>query len=201
MNFWLATFNTGKVREFESLFDPKLFNFKLAKDVRNYTAPDETGTTFEENAKIKADSLYAVLNNDEPVIAEDSGLIVEGLNGYPGIFSARYAGEKASDLQNCDKVLKMLKIRSPNMRKAKFVSCLYFKSKDFELHTWGEVEGNISLAPHMKSGFGYDPIFIPEGYKVTMSELGPAIKNKISHRKKAVQSLKVALMEKSPEWF
>ncbi len=199
--FWLATFNSGKIREFEILFDPLLFKFKIARDVPNYSAPDETGTTFLENAKIKAESLYAVLNNSEPVIAEDSGLVVEGLNGFPGIFSARYAGDKASDAQNCDKVLKMVKIRTPLARKAKFVSCLYFKGPDFEISTIGEVHGEISMGPKGASGFGYDPIFIPEGYDKTMAELGLAIKNKISHRKLATQSLKQALMEKYPEWF
>lgn len=198
---WLATFNSGKIREFESLFDPKFFKFKIAKELANYSAPEETGSTFLENAKIKADSLYSVLNNQQPVIAEDSGLVVEGLNGFPGIFSARYAGDKASDAQNCDKVLKMVKIRTPQMRKAKFVSCLYFKGPDFELHTQGEVHGEISISPKGASGFGYDPIFIPEGYSQTMAELGLAVKNKISHRKLAVQSMKQALQEKSPDWF
>jgi XTP/dITP diphosphohydrolase len=198
---WLATFNSGKIREFQTLFDPKHFNFKIAKELANYSAPEETGTTFLENAKLKADSLYSVLNTQQAVIAEDSGLVVEGLNGFPGIFSARYAGDKASDAQNCDKVLKMVKIRTPQMRKAKFVSCLYFKGPDFELHAQGEVHGEISISPRGASGFGYDPIFIPEGYTQTMAELGLAVKNKISHRKLAAQTLKQALLEKSPEWF
>lgn len=198
---WLATFNSGKIREFESLFDPQHFKFKIAKELPNYSAPEETGTTFLENAKLKAVSLYSVLNTQQAVIAEDSGLVVEGLNGFPGIFSARYAGDKASDAQNCDKVLKMVKIRTPQMRKAKFVSCLYFKGPDFELHAQGEVHGEISISPKGAYGFGYDPIFIPEGYDQTMAELGLAVKNKISHRKLAVQSLKQALQEKSPQWF
>ncbi len=201
MKFWLATFNSGKTREFETLFETSLFQFITAKDVTNYSAPEETGTTFLENAKIKASSLYAVLNNQEPVISEDSGLVVEGLNGYPGIFSARYAGDNASDVQNNDKVLKMVKIRTPKMRRAKFVSCIYFKSNDFELHTVGEVSGSIAMGPKGENGFGYDPIFIPDGYDQTLAELGFAVKNKISHRRNAVHSLKLALLEKSPEWF
>lgn len=201
MNIWLATFNPGKIREFEALFDPNFFQFRIAKSVENYTAPEENGTSFKDNAKIKADSLYAVLNTQEPVIAEDSGLVVEGLNGYPGVFSARYAGDNASDIQNSDKVLKMVKIRTPKMRKAKFISCIYFKSKDYELHTIGEVHGQIAISPKGSTGFGYDPIFIPDGYEQTMAELGLAIKNKISHRRNAVQLLKLALQEKSPEWF
>jgi XTP/dITP diphosphohydrolase len=201
MNFWLATFNPGKIREFESLFDPKIFKFKIAREVASYSAPEETGTTFLENAKLKAESLFAVLNNAEPVIAEDSGLVIEGLNNYPGVFSARYAGDSASDAQNSDKVLKMLKIRSPNLRTAKFVSCIYFKCAEFELHTFGEVTGKIAMGPRGSTGFGYDPIFIPDGYDQTMAELGLAVKNKISHRKKAVQSFKEALLEKAPHWF
>lgn len=201
MTFWLATFNHGKIKEFESLFDPKFFQFKLAKDAIGYSPPAETGATFIENAKIKAEALFAVINEVAPVLAEDSGLVVEGLGGYPGVFSARYAGDNASDAQNCDKVLKMLKIRSPLNRKAKFVSCIYFKSKDLEFHVQGEVQGTIAQGFRGTSGFGYDPIFIPEGYEQTMSELGLATKNKISHRKKTVQALKEILNDKHSEWF
>ncbi len=201
MNIWLATFNPGKIREFQSLFDPKQFNFQIAKDVSSYSAPAEDGQTFEDNAKIKAESLFAVLNSKEVVISEDSGLVVEGLNNYPGIFSARYAGPTATDLQNNDKVLKMLKLRSPNNRKAKFVSCIYLKSPEFEICTLGEVQGEISMSMKGQTGFGYDPIFIPEGYSQTMSELGLAVKNKISHRKKSVQMLKDQLIDKRPDWF
>lgn len=201
MKIWLATFNPGKIREFQNLFDPKFFNFQIARDVPSYSAPEEDGETFEANAKIKAESLFAVLNNNEVVIAEDSGLVVEGLSGYPGVHSARYAGLKATDLQNNDKVLKMLKLRSPTHRKAKFVSCIYLKAPGFEICTQGEVTGDIAMSMKGTTGFGYDPIFIPEGYNQTMAELGLAIKNKISHRKKATQALKDLLIDKHPEWF
>lgn len=201
MKIWLATFNPGKIREFQTLFDPKFFNFQIAREIPNYSAPEEDGETFEANAKIKGESLFAILNYKDVVIAEDSGLVVDGLNGYPGIFSARYAGPTATDLQNNDKVLKMLKLRSPNNRKAKFVSCVFLKAPDFELCAQAEVQGEISLNMKGNSGFGYDPIFIPEGYTQTIAELGLAIKNKISHRKKATEQLKDQLMLKCPQWF
>lgn len=201
MKIWLATFNHGKIKEFETLFDPKIFQFTIAQEAKGYSPPDETGATFLENAKIKADSLFAVINESAPVIAEDSGLVVEGLGGYPGVFSARYAGPNSSDAQNTDKVLKMMKIRTPLNRKAKFVSCIYFKSKDHEFHAFGETEGTIAQGFRGSAGFGYDPVFIPDGYEQTMAELGLAVKNKISHRKKAVQSLKDILTEKAPELF
>jgi XTP/dITP diphosphohydrolase len=201
MKIWLATFNPGKIREFETLFNKKFFEFKIARDIKSYSPPAETGETFFDNAKIKADSLFEMLNRNEIVIADDSGLCVEGLNNFPGIFSARYAGEKATDLQNNDKVLKMVKLRTPTNRKAKFISQIYIKTPEFEFSAQGELMGTISQSIKGSSGFGYDPIFIPDGYEQTMAELGLAIKNKISHRKKSVQALKDYLVLHKPGWF
>ncbi len=190
---WIASFNPGKLTEFKRLFEQQNFDLRLAKDIAGYESPEETGDTFETNAKIKAYSLFKILRQEEWVLAEDSGIMVDGLGGLPGVHSARYAGPKASDLLNNDKLLKMLKLRSPLNRKAKYVSCIYIKSPDVEFSVFGELEGQIAHSAKGKEGFGYDPIFIPTGYDKTMAELGMGIKNQISHRQKACAALKTEL--------
>ncbi|MCO5113314.1 MAG: RdgB/HAM1 family non-canonical purine NTP pyrophosphatase [Bdellovibrionaceae bacterium] len=190
---WIASFNPGKLTEFRRLFEQQSFDLRLAKDIAGYESPEETGDTFEANAKIKAYSLFKILRQEEWVLAEDSGIMVEGLGGLPGVHSARYAGPKASDLLNNDKLLKMLKLRSPLNRKAKYVSYIYIKSPDVEFSVFGELEGQIAHSAKGKEGFGYDPIFIPTGFDKTMAELGMGIKNQISHRQKACTALKTEL--------
>lgn len=195
-SLWIASFNPGKLVEFEKLFAQEKLEIKLAKEIAGYDSPDETGDSFEGNAKIKAHSLFKVLKMQNWVLAEDSGLMVEGLGGLPGIHSARYAGPKASDTLNNDKLLKMLKLRSPLNRAAKFVSCIYFKSPEHEFHVFGELPGQIAQTAKGRGGFGYDPVFIPEGYEQTLSELGMGIKNQISHRHKAFILLKEELLKR-----
>ncbi len=190
---WIASFNPGKLTEFRRLFEQQSFDLRLAKDIAGYESPEETGDTFEANAKIKAHSLFKILRQEEWVLAEDSGIMVDGLGGLPGVHSARYAGPKASDLLNNDKLLKMLKLRSPLNRKAKYVSYIYIKSPDVEFSVFGELEGQIAHSAKGKEGFGYDPIFIPTGFDKTMAELGMGIKNQISHRQKACTALKTEL--------
>lgn len=187
---WIASFNPGKLGEFKRLFEKQNFNIRLAKEIAGYEPPPETGTTFEENARLKAYSLFKILRQEEWVLAEDSGIMVDGLGGLPGVHSARYAGPHASDLLNNDKLLKMLKLRSALNRKAKYVSCIYIKSPEVEFSVFGELDGNIAQSAKGKDGFGYDPIFIPEGYDKTLAELGLGIKNQISHRQKACSALK-----------
>ncbi len=154
-----------------------------------YSPPPETGKTFVDNARLKARSLKAVQPGTW-VVADDSGLEVDGLGGLPGIHSARYAGDKASDAENVAKLLKMLQIRSPGQRSALFRCVLVAYDPQGNEHVIEEVvKGQIAHAPRGKAGFGYDPIFIPDGYDKTISELGMAIKNQISHRAKAIRSL------------
>lgn len=190
---WIASFNPGKLTEFKRLFADQPFEIKLAKDIPGYQSPAETGESFEANAKIKALSLFKILRQEEWVLAEDSGIMADGLGGIPGVHSARYAGPNASDLLNNDKLLKMIKLRSPLNRKAQYVSCLYLKSPDMEFSVSAELHGQISLSAKGKDGFGYDPIFIPEGYDKTLAELGLGIKNQISHRQKACLAFKQEL--------
>jgi XTP/dITP diphosphohydrolase len=182
----LATRNRHKTREFSQLLGP---NFTLRDLTSEHDLPEilETGRTFEENAVIKAIGISKIFP-DEIVIGDDSGLEVKSLEGAPGIFSARYAGEKASDRRNVEKLLREL--QGMPERSARF-RCVIALAKNGELITTvaGEVAGTITKSPRGENGFGYDPIFIPEGFEETFAELRSDTKNAISHRAKAVAEL------------
>lgn len=185
---WVATTNQGKLNEFRNLMSSKAELHSIS-ELPVYSAPPETGATFVDNARIKARTLKAI-KPGHWVVADDSGLEVEGLGGLPGVHSARYAGDKASDGENTAKVLKMLQIRSPGNRKAQFRCVLVAYDPDGKEHVLeGIVRGQISTTVRGKTGFGYDPIFIPEGHDKTFAELGGAEKNKISHRANAIREL------------
>lgn len=192
---WISTTNQGKLNEFRNLIGNQV-EIHSVSELANYYAPPETGKTFTENARIKAKTLKA-LRPGTWVIADDSGLEVEGLGGLPGIHSARYAGDKASDGENVAKLLKMLQIRSPGNRKAQFRCFLVgYDPQGSEHVVEGTVAGTISTSARGKGGFGYDPVFIPEGKEQTFSELGIAVKNQISHRAKAIREF-MRLIEQS----
>lgn len=184
MEIWVATGNAGKVKEFKELL-PGHDIFSI-QDMKSYSSPPETGKTFEDNAKIKAKSFKSV----KPgvwVIGEDSGLEVDGLGGMPGIFSARYAGDNARDVENTSKVLKMLNIRSPGNRKAQFRCVMIaYDPQGVEHKFEGILKGEIAKDMKGTNGFGYDSIFIPEGHTKTFAEMTIQEKNKISHRFQAV---------------
>jgi XTP/dITP diphosphohydrolase len=186
MDLLLATRNRHKTREFSQLLGP---NFTLRDLTCEHDLPEilETGRTFEENAVIKAIGISKIFP-DEIVIGDDSGLEVKSLEGAPGIFSARYAGEKASDRRNVEKLLREL--QGMPERSARF-RCVIALAKNGELITTvaSEVAGTITKSPRGENGFGYDPIFIPEGFEETFAELRSDTKNAISHRAKAVAEL------------
>jgi XTP/dITP diphosphohydrolase len=185
---WVATTNQGKLNEFRNLMTGRTELHSLS-ELGFYAAPPETGKTFEDNARIKARSIKAIKPRTW-VVADDSGLEVEGLGGLPGVHSARYAGDKASDGENVAKLLKMLQIRSPGNRAAQFRAVLVAFDPDGKEHVLqGIVKGTISTTARGKSGFGYDPVFIPEGHDKTFAELGGAVKNQISHRAIAIREL------------
>ena len=185
---WVATTNQGKLNEFRNLMANKVEIVGL-QELKHYSAPPETGKTFEENARIKARSLKA-LRPGEWVVADDSGLEVEGLGGMPGVHSARYAGDKASDAENVAKLLKMVQIRTPTNRKAMFRCVLVAFDPDGQEHVIrGEVQGVITPTARGTTGFGYDPVFAPVGHDKTFAELGAATKNQISHRAVAIREL------------
>ncbi|RYF49504.1 MAG: non-canonical purine NTP pyrophosphatase, partial [Cytophagaceae bacterium] len=150
------------------------------------------------NAQIKARTLKAV----KPgvwILGEDAGLEVEGLNNLPGIHSARYAGPKAQDSENIAKMLKMMTIRPMPNRNARFVcSTVVFTPTGEEWHFDGSMQGKIASKPVGQLGFGYDPIFIPDGQTQTMAELGPGFKNQNSHRAKALKAFLEKLKTYTP---
>ncbi len=190
MKIILATKNKGKLKEIQDIFKDTNFETVNLLDFENNFKIIEDGNSFKENAKIKAKYVYDKLKL--PVIADDSGLCCEQLNGAPGIYSARYSGENANDEKNNKKLLKELS-KFPKPHKAKFVcSAVFYDGNNF-VSTIGELKGEIADKPRGKNGFGYDPIFIAAGYKITNGELSLAEKNKISHRAKAFLKLKQLL--------
>ncbi|MGZ3773133.1 MAG: RdgB/HAM1 family non-canonical purine NTP pyrophosphatase [Pseudobdellovibrionaceae bacterium] len=189
MELWIATGNKGKLTEYKLLLreiaDLKVFS---QADMASFTPRPEDGKTFEENARIKAKTLHAV-KNTVWVLGEDSGLVVEGLNGLPGIHSARYAGPKASDSENVAKLLKMMTLKPMQNRNAKFVASVVIYTPSGEEWTFnGEMKGVIASKPAGLHGFGYDPVFIPEGQTQTLAELGSGYKTQHSHRAQALKA-------------
>lgn len=181
-----ATKNMGKLKEVAQILGEKEFELFSLNDFNNVGEIIEDGDTFEENAIIKAKHVYDKFRI--PVLADDSGLVVEQLNGEPGVYSARYAGENATDGENNKKLISKL-LDLPQPHKAKFVcSAVYFDGKKL-VKSEGEIVGQIIDEPRGKNGFGYDPLFIPDGYDKTTAELELEAKNKISHRAKAFRSL------------
>ena len=187
----LATGNQHKADEFKDLFADSKFKVLSAQKYGGMPKVIEDGKTFQTNAYLKAYALYKQLKKKHWVIADDSGLEVDSLNGAPGIYSARYAGAKASDTDNVYKLLRNLEGISESKRQARFRCVLCLIDDDGGIYYFeGACEGNICRKPKGRSGFGYDPIFIPERYESSFAELGESIKSKLSHRAKAVIACK-----------
>lgn len=184
----VATGNAHKLDEIRSIL--KGVTFESLKDAGIEIEVIEDGSTFEANAKKKAVTIADI--NGGFVLADDSGLVVEALNGEPGIYSARYAGNGATDEDNNIKLLRMLK--GKDNRKAHFACTLVLVQGKTVIFTGtGICKGTIQDEPDGAGGFGYDPLFIPDGYDKTFASLGEDIKNTISHRAKALELLKVFL--------
>lgn len=184
MKLILATHNRHKVSELSAML-PESFTLMSLDDIGFKDEIEETGSTFEDNAGIKSSIIYQKFSI--PCIADDSGLQIDALNGEPGVYSARYAGENANDLNNCSLVLGNM-IGKTN-RTARFVSVISLRWNGNEKLFRGELEGTITQELKGSHGFGYDPIFIPDGYAITLAEMKPGEKNAISHRAKAIQQL------------
>lgn len=184
MKLVFATHNPNKLEEVRQLLPNNIILLSLA-DIGLTEEIHETGKTLEENACIKAD--YVTKNYGYPCFADDTGLLVHTLNGAPGVFSARYAGEQKSSDDNMDKLLAELKNKKDRSARFKTVIVLNLKNerKIFE----GVVEGAIIHEKRGKKGFGYDPVFIPDTYNETFAELPLSTKNKIGHRGKAIKEL------------
>ena len=189
MDFLICTTNQGKVKEFKNSF--LNVNFQTLKDEKIFLEIEETGSTFEENALLKLktiiDSFPHLKEKYDFIIAEDSGLCVEILNGAPGIYSARYSGKNSSDYSNNQKLLSEL--NSLTNRNAFYIACIACYHNNKYKVFQGELHGTIAKDLKGENGFGYDPLFIPNGYSQTFGELDPSIKLRISHRSRALNKM------------
>ena len=192
MNVVLATSNKGKVREIiELLHDRQVHPYT---DLIEGFEIVEDGETFAENALIKARAVYAALGDpDAVVIADDSGISVDALGGEPGIYSARYGGEGATDKDNLMKVVEGLKRKGEENSKAHYTAAIAVVSREGERCVHGWMHGTVITSPRGENGFGYDPIFIPEGFDQTLGELGDDVKKGLSHRSKALSLAKILI--------
>jgi XTP/dITP diphosphohydrolase len=183
----VATLNEGKLRELRDLLaDLPLILLSLG-DFPSIQPVPETGKTFAQNASLKA--IGYARQTSMLTIADDSGLEVDALNGAPGVFSARYAGEEASDTAPTAKLLAELSNIEGERRSARFVSVIAIADSTGSILNLskGICEGQISFAARGNNGFGYDPVFLPQGYDSTFAELPPVVKNRLSHRAQALR--------------
>jgi len=182
-----ASQNKGKVKEVVQILNGLDIEIISLTDMSEQIEIIEDGDSFEANAFIKAKQVYNIFKL--PTIADDSGLVVDQLNGAPGIYSARFAGEEGNDEANNKKLLDELK-NYPEPHIAKFVcAAVYYDGE--EVHTAiGEFNGRIIDEENGTHGFGYDPLFVPDGYSITSAEMEPSLKNSISHRFNAFNKLK-----------
>lgn len=198
MTLVFASSNRHKIDEIKAMLPEHIRLLSLREIGFNEEIP-ETADTIEGNAKLKAECIYAFIKNNPAcahisgVFADDSGLEVDALNNKPGVYSARYAGEPKNDDANNQKLLKEL--QNITSRQARFKTVICLTTKGNTICFEGLVKGTIAYEQRGGSGFGYDPLFIPQGYRSTFAELGAEIKNSISHRANAVKKLLLHLSE------
>jgi XTP/dITP diphosphohydrolase len=193
----VASHNAGKIREIADLIGPFGFSAKSAAELK-FEEPDETGTTFEENAAIKA--LASAKASGLPALSDDSGLVIDALDGAPGVYTANWAEtadgtrDFAMAMQKVETALQEKGATTPEQRTARFVSVLCLAWPDGHTEFFrGEVEGTVAWPPRGTAGFGYDPIFLPEGYETTFGEMSsdekhgwkPGDPEALSHRARA----------------
>lgn len=191
----VATGNEGKVAEIRTGLDIPGWDYVAAGEICGWIAPEETGRTFEENARIKARAAHELTGM--PSLADDSGLEVDALDGEPGVFSSRYAGPCATDAENNSRLLLALEGVPEAERTARFRCTIVFVDADgMETVAEGVCKGRVGFEPRGGGGFGYDPLFEPAAAPGrTMAELEPAEKNALSHRGAALRALRDALAE------
>jgi XTP/dITP diphosphohydrolase len=194
-----GTRNHGKIREIQKLLSNLPITLRSLDDFADIPTVEEVGTTYKENSALKALS-YANWTK-LPTLADDSGLEVHALDGMPGPFSARYGGDIASDCERIQKLLSELDQRDTKLRAARFVCYLTLAGPDVQSNSnnvgavilnvsSGTIDGMIATEPRGTNGFGYDPVFVPIGYDVTLAQLPVAVKNRISHRAKALVDMR-----------
>ena len=182
----LASNNKGKILEFKDYLKKYDIDVISQKEAGCNIDVEENGTTYAENAKIKAEAIYKLTG--KPVIADDSGLEVDYIDGKPGLYSARFLGENATDREKCEKILKMLESAKDEERTARFKAVICFINEDGNAEFFsGECEGKITYEMRGTNGMGYDPIFEYEGK--TFAEISEEEKSKVSHRGKAIKKL------------
>lgn len=192
MKLILASNNAKKLKELKAILADMDVEILSQREAGCDFEVDETGTTFDANAYLKAKAVFDATG--EITVADDSGLMVDALGGEPGVYSARYApgGHDASDKDRYEYLLK--KLDGVSDRRAKFVTSICCLMPDgHEIRTNGECHGVILTRPHGEGGFGYDPVFMPDGYDESMAVLGTEIKNQISHRARALAKFKTEL--------
>ncbi|AWT37014.1 non-canonical purine NTP pyrophosphatase [Deinococcus arenae] len=191
MNVVVATSNAGKIREIEEAMQG--LGWTLSP-LGSLPLPEETGTTYEENAALKACAAAVMLGR--PALADDSGIEVEALGGEPGVYSARY-GNRDSDVER--NVYLLEKLRGQTNRRAKFVSVVILAYPDGHLETYrGELPGTLLEGPRGANGFGYDPLFVPDGETRTLAEMTVPEKRAVSHRGRALAALREAHRDGPP---
>ncbi len=187
MRLVLASGNRGKIAEFSQMMESSITPFyELIEEIEIV----EDGSSFAENALIKARTIYNRLHDNSIVIADDSGISIDALEGAPGIYSARFAKEGATDKENLQKAIDALKKRGVSQSPAHYTAALAIVSKYGEYVAHGWMHGRVIDTARGSKGFGYDPIFIPHGYDKTLGELDDSVKSKLSHRAKALRLIK-----------
>ena len=187
MKLVLASGNKGKIKEFQNMLEDEIAPYS---SLLGSIEIIEDADSFGGNALIKAKTIYQKLNDDCLVISDDSGISVPALGGVPGIYSARYAGEGASDVDNLNKLMGTLKSNAIKITPAYYTAAIAIVSKYGEYVVHGWMHGDVIDEARGDNGFGYDPIFIPSGYNLTLGELDDEIKKTISHRAKALKLAK-----------
>jgi XTP/dITP diphosphohydrolase len=194
----LGTRNSGKVKEITTILADSGWAFSSLQEFADVGPAPEDGVTYAENAIAKA-RFYAAATG-MLALADDSGLEVAALGGAPGVYSARYAGEGATDADRRELLLAELTKVDVRDRRARFVAAVAIATPDGEVLNLSEgiCEGTITFEPHGTSGFGYDPLFVPDGYDQTFAELSDELKNRISHRARALMQLRDSLDHLEP---
>ena len=191
MKIVLATGNSGKVREFHKLLEMEAVPFT---EVMPKFEIVEDGETFAANALIKAKSVYERLGDKSAIVlADDSGISLPVLDHTPGIYSARFAGESADDKQNLQKLIDEIKQRGLNKASAYYTAAIALAGNGFAYVAHGRMHGEVITTPRGTKGFGYDPIFVPEGFDKTLGELDSSVKSQLSHRAKGVALIRPIL--------
>ena len=184
MKLIFATHNKNKTKEVKSMM-PSHIELLSLDDINFHTEIEENATTLEGNALLKAKTIFEKTGIN--CFADDSGLLVDALNGAPGVYSARYAGSQKNDEDNMQKLLSELKDKTNKNAHFKTVMALIIDGKEYLFE--GKIEGKIISEKLGTNGFGYDPIFVPDGYNETFAQLDSETKNKISHRSRALQKM------------